>query len=109
MLILIGLCFVFLGVMYIGFPTFSLFHTADLRYDLSQYQPIVSISFIIFGLVIIYYEIFSKKTNNKKQTEKICSNCEEVYSEYFTEDNCLKCGEELEELKGFYDRHPEKK
>ena len=59
----------------------------------------------IYGLILI---IKGKLTN--KPINYICGKCESMYEgQSIIGDICPKCGSVLEDLKGFYERHPEKR
>jgi len=108
MSILIGILLIFLGITYLSDPSFYPVLSHEVKSDLSQFQPLISICFIIFGILILYKELLKKK-DDKIYVERICPNCEETYQKSYEGDICTKCDSKLEILKGFYDRHPEKK
>jgi PHP family Zn ribbon phosphoesterase len=51
-----------------------------------------------------------KKSKQEEENFAICTKCREPLYALSTNDNkCPHCGGELENLNGFYDRHPELK
>ena len=69
----------------------------------------VAIAIIIFGLGILFIAI-GKSFSYNGEKYLVCPKC---HQEYGTKDvvnsNCPECKCELEDLDGFYDRHPELK
>jgi len=64
---------------------------------------------LIFGIFLILFGTF-RKTRNKIDGEKflICSDCRKTfYKKDVPNQQCLNCDTDLEDLNGFYDRHPE--
>ncbi len=78
---------------------------------LLYHQPVPRISGIVlfgFGLTMIITGLFRPKSF--KQTKYICNKCKQITTVFnSTEINCPVCGTKMEPLKGFYERHPEKK
>ena len=69
-----------------------------------QYAGVV---LIIFGIISFGVGLFASR---KKKAEYICYKCQKIVYHYDEEKKiCDSCGGQLEPLKGFYDRHPEKK
>jgi len=74
------------------------------RQPVPQYAGIV---LIVFGIFSFCAGLF---TSRKKRDKYICYKCEKTIHKYGDEKEvCGHCGIPLEPLKGFYDRHPEKK
>lgn len=80
--------------------------------------PETGILFICAGILwVVYSIVFRKKldTNIKKSKQKeetfvICFQCRKpLYAASTNDDKCPHCGGNLENLDGFYDRHPELK
>ena len=64
---------------------------------------------ICFGFLCIAFGIFKKKTISSYKTILKCPKCLKVFREADVENNrCPSCGFELEPLKGFFERHPDK-
>jgi hypothetical protein len=64
------------------------------------------------GVFLIISSLFTKiKTDAPKSPDfVICRNClEPLSARSIADSTCQKCGEIMEDLKGFYDRHPELK
>lgn len=60
---------------------------------------------ILIGIFFIYFSF-----NGKKVPFSICKDCLESYDDREVIDNkCKICGDDLEPLEGFYDRHPDLK
>ncbi len=71
-------------------------------------HPIGEILCFVFGILLVYISLFKWTLTVKKKY--ICPVCEEVSER--TGSNkivCSACSEPMEELNGFYERHPEKK
>lgn len=68
--------------------------------------PVGILAIVIGGLLCIN-AIFGKW---RKKNPLICPKCDEII-EYSPakEMHCVMCGTEMEELKGFYERHPKRK
>ena len=61
---------------------------------------------IIIGLLLLFYSFLGKF---HKQQTVICPKCEEIVERTGAKEiHCLECGTKMEELKGFFERHPEK-
>ena len=66
---------------------------------------------LIFGVFLILYGCF-RKARNKQDEEKflICLGCGKTfYEKDIPNRQCLDCGSDLENIDGFYERHPELK
>lgn len=68
---------------------------------------IPGVLFIPVGLYFIYAAI-KKKSSLFPQYLK-CTSCGQVQTKIGSINKCIKCGNEMENLVGFYDRHPENK
>jgi hypothetical protein len=66
---------------------------------------------IFIGIFLLIFSLIRKinpKYYQKKYSQKICSNCSHVnLIKNLSESKCVKCNGELEEIEGFFDRHPE--
>lgn len=65
----------------------------------------------LFGLVLISFAFFKRNwKNSEDETYMKCPNCGKSYYQKDAPDGqCHNCSSELEQLDGFYDRHPEYK
>jgi hypothetical protein len=63
-----------------------------------------------FGVFLILYSIFAKKIPKAQDDHfVICTECGETFFAKEVPDQiCPKCKGQMEELKGYYERHPEK-
>jgi Uma2 family endonuclease len=69
---------------------------------LSEWPRLLGVS------VIVFVAVWWWQTSQKEPETVICSNCKEVIEkEKVPEPICRKCGGRLEEIEGFYDRHPD--
>lgn len=78
--------------------------------DLTNIRYPFGITLLLIGGYLIFNG-FTRVEKGKAKTETlICPKCEEVDT-YFCDKKhyCSKCGILLEDIKGFYDRHPEHK
>ena len=84
-------------------------------YDFKYGHPVpneTGFLLIAFGFVWIIFMVFLKKNKIGIDEQKIlmCSHCVKPVAEYIAPGlHCPICHQELEELEGFYDRHPELK
>ncbi len=70
---------------------------------------LVILGFVLVGIGLLGFCLLPQKKELSPDT-KICPRCETVYDHKPRQDEkCPKCESKLEELKGFYDRHPEKR
>ena len=67
--------------------------------------------FLVGGLGLLVFSILSKEFPDKNRPEfVICPSCLSPYRIHEIEnEKCPKCGTKVEDIKGFYDRHPELK
>ena len=102
-----GLCLILMGVFVRLDPSPSMYGFA---------VPNETGTFFIFaGIFYIIYVLFNAKRiitdkKNAKKLEKIvmCPNCRKpVFVKDIPNGKCQKCDIELEDVEGFYERHPE--
>lgn len=103
-----GVVFIALGIWMIFNPIYDnrrllqvIMDEPQQNFNLSNYQPVVSIVLIISGVIMIMNEV----KNKGKYADMICTNCEEVYLKVKRTEKCKKCGGNLVLLKGFYDEN----
>lgn len=104
-LLAIGIIWGIIGIHVFFFP--KSYSSKFERYiDFTGFNKTFSI--VLVGVSIAFiYKSFSKRYNIKTL---ICPKCEEVFTpEDPSRDGCPKCGSVAEPLKGFYNRHPERK
>ncbi len=66
------------------------------------------ILYFFFGIFLIYISLFKWTLTVKRKY--ICPVCKEVSEQAESNEiKCSMCSEPMEELNGFYERHPEKK
>ena len=65
----------------------------------------------LFGVALIVFAIFRKSTPDKEEDKfLICPKCKTPFNQKdLTDSRCPECKAELEDLEGFYERHPELK
>lgn len=69
----------------------------------------LGVIFICFGAVLLVVGIFNKNMLTSDIIMK-CPTCLKVFRETETKDNiCPNCGNELEPLRGYFERHPKVK
>jgi len=107
--------YVLLGIFLIIFGIFLLFkHTYhDLLYDFyyhyGPYHRLLGIILIGLG-TLISYKSYRKNPKSFEDTYLICPNCRKLFNEKnIANKHCPECETMLEELDGFYERHPELK
>jgi hypothetical protein len=65
---------------------------------------------LIITVISFVWHFFTRPRNyGLEDTFYICPNCQQVYQEQLEAVTCGICKVPLEELTGFYERHPEKK
>jgi hypothetical protein len=103
---ILGIGLLFWGILVIINPKF--YSYIYRRYlDFEEYHLAYGIFSIIGGILFIVVTLKSK-SESKKEKLLICPKCEETIKENdITQALCLRCGVKLEQLVGFYDRHPE--
>jgi len=81
----------------------------DFYWDFREAKWPVALFFVLFGLALIWFG-FRKKSGEFEDRVLICPKCREPYSKKDVPDErCPRCEVELEDLEGFYERHPELK
>ena len=106
---LAGVVVIIIGIITIIDPGISLYF-GSVHTDISDYNTPFAILLILIG--IYFFSLAEKKSSEeKKQNEYyICPDClTPVEGKDIPDLKCLKCSTQLEELEGFYDRHPEKR
>lgn len=76
--------------------------------DLSKSYITVSVLFFVISIIFLFLA-YREKIGANYDSEKnyMCSECLKPFSEnQITDDKCPICGSKVENLKGFYDRHP---
>jgi len=77
--------------------------------DFSGYHIPFGITIFTLG-VFFLFTAFRRKTRDLKDMALICPKCKESFiKEDIPQQRCPKCEVELEDLEGFYERHPELK
>jgi hypothetical protein len=103
-LLLFGIGLAVLGLLIYRTPKLRRPLTA-VPVDLTGYNEFCGALFIMAGLVIAWIAI---RGSRRQTSHLICPMCETVYRITETDDSqCTKCKVPLEDLEGFYDRHPE--
>lgn len=101
-----GILFLGLFCMLAGFVCWKSECHAYGKFLVPRFSGVV---YIVGGFVVIILcmkNIMSKK--RKIGQYLICPKCQNVVETFQSaDDKCSKCGEPLEDLKGFYERHPE--
>lgn len=78
-------------------------------FDFSEAKWIFGTFLILSGVVFLIFSL-RKKDKELEPNYTICPSCLQPYFGDETKDNkCPKCNGELENLDGFYERHPELK
>ena len=102
-----GLCLIFLGAWVRSRPSPSMFGFPVPR-ETGTFLFFAGIFFVVFVLLHAKNILAYKK---KVKEDKLIVTCPECRESGFAGDMhgsmCPKCGTEVEELEGFYDRHPE--
>ncbi len=100
-----GIMCISLGILFIINPVLY-DYMLGYQWDLSTVKWPLSICLFVMGILCFYSFIKYKKFNEFL----ICPKCVKTYYKYDLVDNkCLDCGVEVEELDGFFERHPELK
>ncbi len=97
-----------LGCLWYGFNIFKEGWSHLYGYPISRGSGVIVLS---FGVVLIFYGCF-RKVRDKRGDEEflICPSCQKPFNENdVSENQCPTCETDLEELRGFYQRHPELK
>jgi hypothetical protein len=103
----------FLGAALIIFGSFRTirqgYHDALYHYniDFGPYHYLLGIMIVTVGVMLLLFS-FKKPIKSSKDKLLICPKCQNPYKrEHLNQGRCVACGTELEELVGFYERHPE--
>ncbi len=105
-LIVFGLIFTTFGILLIIRPVFyDIKH--GINQDFSQIKWPLGSGFIVLGCLFVFISLRKKSFEN---ITLICPKCEETLEQTIKKEIiCPCCGTTLEDLKGFYERHPELK
>jgi hypothetical protein len=106
--ILIGISLVVFGIGILYDP---IFHDTkhNFIHDFTGVKWPFGVSLTLVG-VAFFYISFRRKSVGSASGFLICSSCRHpIEKKRITENQCPSCGADLEELDGFYDRHPELK
>ena len=77
--------------------------------DFGRYHYLFGILIMLVGIFVIYTTLSSKR-KYLKEKYLICPKCKDSFSQKDVSNSlCPNCTVELEDLEGFYDRHPELK
>lgn len=78
-------------------------------WDFTEIKWVFGVSLIIIGVFIIF-NASRKKAKDFEEKLLICPKCKTPFNQKdVTDGQCPKCEVQLEDLKGFYERHPELK
>ncbi len=109
------LSYIFLRNAHSVFTTGSSYVVYGHYYSFGEIKNIVGVVFGLFGLLLLVYgilgNVFGKNNLQKNELPEftICPNCNETFGSNDLEDlKCKKCGHGLENIKGYYERHPDK-
>lgn len=104
--LIIGIALVGLGV--IIFFTGGFYLPIEEQYiEFGRYHIIAGIIFGLFGILFLYASL-RRKAKIFEDKLMICPKCEETHiQKSFSNQRCPRCNVNLEEIEGFYDRHPE--
>jgi len=84
------------------------FHYFGYNIDLSNSSLSIGILIACFGAAVIYLAFREKFTFVKSEIYFKCTQCGKVYdAEGELNKSCTDCDGELDDLEGFFDRHPE--
>ncbi len=79
------------------------------KIDFGRANTLTGYIFIIIGVGYIIFFLRAKSSDFEDKF-MICIKCKELHRQKdYSDSHCRKCGAELENLEGFYDRHPELK
>ena len=85
------------------------FHFRGVKVDFGGTNALVGWTFIIMGIGIFVIAL-REKAKDFEDKFLICPKCKQPFNKKdVLGDRCPKCEVELEDLKGFYERHPELK
>ena len=107
--------YVYLGLVLLIFGFGIIIHPRwysskyELYFDYTGVHIPVGSLFIVIGLLFVWV-VLRKKAKFYQDKFLICPKCERSHNKKEVPDNqCLQCKVGLEDLDGFYERHPEKK
>ena len=105
--------FLFLGITLVIFGCFRCINRVyhdflyNYHYDFGPYHYLFGIFVIVIGIIFIYISL-RKKSEDFEDKFLICPKCERVFNIMdFADHHCPNCQVKLEDLEGFYERHPE--
>ena len=104
--IILGLSLAIFGIGIIYDPTF---HDTkhNFIYDFSDVKWPLGIFLTLLGVAFLYFSL-RRKPNGSISGFLICPLCRKPHEiKNSSENRCSSCGTDLEELDGFYERHPE--
>ena len=85
------------------------FYFRGVRVDFGEANTLIGCTFIIIGISIFVIAL-RKKAKEFGDKFLICPTCKKPFNKKdVTNSRCPKCKAELEDLEGFYERHPELK
>ena len=77
------------------------------KIDFGRANTLIGYIFIIIGFSFFLFYLRAK-SGDFEDKFMICIKCGELHRQKdYSDSHCRKCGAELENLEGFYDRHPE--
>lgn len=107
--------FLLFGVCLVSYGLFTIiqrgYYSSRFKFyiDFGSYHSIFGIIIVVFGIFFIYTSLTSKK-KHAKEKYLICPKCKESFNQKDAINHlCPTCAVKLEDLEGFYDRHPEMK
>jgi len=102
------LSFVVLGILSILAGIIFIREGWDYHYGIAV-PKLAGYLWIAFGVAILLYAIFTKKIPKEPHEDfVICPDCRNsFYAKDVHQNRCPKCEGTVEDLDGFYDRHPE--
>ncbi len=103
-----GIILILMGISIYLCPRYYDFKYA--RYvDFTGYNKPYGIALAAAGILFIWKSLTKEYKPDRKVT-LICPKCDEAFELKESSDKrCPKCGTDIEPLKGFYERHPERK
>jgi hypothetical protein len=102
------------GLILTFFGLITLIGDGYTRYGIQvSVSRIVSIGIIVYGLIMLrsgYHIVTSESTKSKRGKYLKCVNCGKIdHSSSMPNEICPQCSGKLENLEGFFDRHPNQK
>ena len=109
--IFVSLCLLYLGLSF-SFNSFPSIGGFPVSRGTGVFFIALSISYLAFVIIyrrrIIEAKIAEKEIKIEANRTMICPSCREpAFATEFPDNKCPKCDSEVENLYGFYDRHPE--